>query len=93
MKIKCPTCGKRTTLPDGDVGMLALCSACGSSYRVTEPQPPPLPITLADIQASSVPQTRLAGWIALWVGAGFRRGDRHHINRLEPSSLERQDQG
>lgn len=73
MKVKCPTCGKRTTLPDEDVGMLALCSACGASYRVTAPQPPPLPIAITDIQAAAAaPQPHhLAGWIALWVGSGL----------------------
>lgn len=70
MKVKCPTCGKKSNLPDGEAGLLALCSACGASYRVSEPAPPPLPITAAQIQAEMAAPRRNAGWVVLWSGAG-----------------------
>ena len=72
MKVRCPTCNKRTTLPESDVGQLALCSACGSSYRVNEPEPPPLPPLSAEaVAALSQPSSRLPWWIALWVGVAL----------------------
>jgi hypothetical protein len=69
MKVRCPTCGKRATLPDSDVGLLALCSACGSSFRAVDSAPvvpPALP------QHSLEPAAhRSALWVGLWVGAGM----------------------
>jgi hypothetical protein len=40
MKVRCPGCGKSTSLPESDAGLLALCPACGMSYQVPEPLPP-----------------------------------------------------
>src|SRR5689334_12340879 len=80
MKAKCPTCGKHSTLPEADAGLLALCPACGTSYRAPEPEPEPDPLasvaTAAANAASQRPSPERASesnlnWILLWIGAGI----------------------
>lgn len=65
MKIECPTCGKSRKHPDSEAGLLGICTACGSSYRV--PDPPTAPVvdpldgavrSSAARQTSAAPPTR-----------------------------------
>jgi len=71
MKVRCPTCGKRATLPDSDVGLLALCSACGASFRVVEPDPPAAVTSMAQSPFDAGSSHHSRWWIGLWVGAGL----------------------
>jgi hypothetical protein len=72
MRIACPACGKRASIPDSDAGLVALCPACGTAYRVPDP-PPEIPAPVAadptPFLNRKAPESNL-GWILLWAGAG-----------------------
>lgn len=40
MKARCPACQKTAQLPDSEAGMMAVCTACGTTYRLPLAPPP-----------------------------------------------------
>ena len=55
MNVRCPTCKKKTSIPDNEAGLVSVCPACGTNYRVPElpKEPPPLPTAEVVTRGSS----------------------------------------
>jgi hypothetical protein len=67
MNIRCPICRKKVAVPDEEAGMIALCPACGTNYRV-----PDLPAPAPASPAATLEPDRSFRWLALllWIGGG-----------------------
>jgi hypothetical protein len=42
LRVRCPSCGKSSAVPETDAGLPAVCLACGSRYTIPEAAPAPL---------------------------------------------------
>jgi hypothetical protein len=100
MKFRCPSCGKKNHHADSDVGMLAICPACGSSFRITAP--PTATATSSNTEAEARPDaanettSSSLDWARIGLAAclvvaaaGFVLYQTHHFGRSPAKQLAR----
>src|SRR5947207_324197 len=70
MKVRCPACRKGAHLPETDVGLPAVCAACGNTYVVPAQNPAPAAAGRPPVRPVVIPDQLRGSRRVMWGALG-----------------------